>query len=413
MKVLVVSAVFPPEPMVSARTSAQIAAHLAGDGHKVQVLAPFPNRPGGMLYPGHRRRLFARQQHSDGYELTYCFSTLAPQSSLRQRFAENISFGLTSSLATLFSTRPDVIYSNSWPIFATGLIWLVARLRGIPLVISVQDVYPESLTAQGRPAQGTLLRTMRRLDSLIARTAHHLVVISQHFADLYRADRGVPPQRISVVPNWAESDSIDLATDQQTWRRERGIGDNHFVLAYGGNIGVAAGVETVIEALAQLPHLPDLRLLIAGEGSRLQACRDLADQQDERRVLFHTPWALAETSAVLRAADVLVLPTRGNQSIASVPSKLISYLLAARPVIALVLPESEIAHIINESGGGWVIPPDRPDLLAEKISTVARLDAATRTHMGQAGRIYALQHLTREVCLPRLVNIILSAGSKS
>ena len=413
MRVLIVSAVFPPEPMVSASTSAQIATQLTAQGHEVHVLAPWPNRPAGKVYAGYRRRLLPRRRSTNGYTLAYCFSTLAPRSSLAQRFLENISFGLSSAAAALFTRRPDVIYSNSWPIFATGLIWLVARLRGIPLVISVQDVYPESLTAQGRSAQGLLLRAMRRLDSLITRNTAHVIVISQHFADLYRTDRGVAADRVSVVPNWAESTSIDMTLEPLAWRRQQGIEDDALLLVYGGNIGVAAGVETVIEALAQVPAMTDLRLVIAGEGSRLQANRDLAQQLGEQRVLFHTPWAKAETSAVLRAADVLVLPTRGSQSVASVPSKLISYLLTARPVLALVLPESEIAHIIEQSGCGWVIPPDRPDLLAAQLHKIASLDRAARADMGQAGRVYALQHLTQEACLPRVVDLILVCGSKS
>lgn len=407
MHIVIVSAVFPPEPAVSAQTSAQIASELIRRHHIVQVVTTFPNRPSGRLYPGYARRLYKRERRAGGLTLTRCYSILAPESSVLRRFMENISFGITSSLATLGMPRPDVIYSNSWPIFASGLLFLVAKIRRIPLVISVQDVYPESLAVQGRLQKRHLgVRWMRWVDGVIARGANHVIVISERFADIYHNDRRVPEERLSVIPNWAAANLIDLDVDTAAFRRANHMGDDEFMVVYGGNVGVAAGVETVIEAMGQLADLERLRFVIAGEGSRLASCRDLAEHLSEDRVIIHSPWLLDETSSVLRAADVLVLPTRGSQSTASVPSKLISYMLAARPILALAMPQSDIARIIEESGCGWVIAPDQPALLAAQLRTVVTLDPIERDRRGQAGRRYALQNLTSEVCLPRVISIL-------
>ena len=129
MHILVVSCVFPPEPVVSSQTSAQIAQGLVERGHTVTVITAFPSRPAGELYPGFTRRLFARKQMQEGFELVRCFSSLSPKSRLVSRFMENLSFGLTSSMVAMFALRPDVIYANSWPIFATGLLFIVAKAR--------------------------------------------------------------------------------------------------------------------------------------------------------------------------------------------------------------------------------------------------------------------------------------------
>jgi glycosyltransferase involved in cell wall biosynthesis len=149
-----------------------------------------------------------------------------------------------------------------------------------------------------------------------------------------------------------------------------------------------------------------LRFVIAGEGSRLAPCRELAERLGRDRIIIHSPWPLDETSLVLQTADVLVLPTRGSQSLASVPSKLISYMLAARPIIALAMPQSDIARIIEESGCGWVILPDQPELLAAQLRAVVAVDSLERNRRGQAGRKYALQNLTSEVCLPQVISIL-------
>ena len=186
-----------------------------------------------------------------------------------------------------------------------------------------------------------------------------------------------------------------------------------FVLVYGGNVGVAAGVETVIAAMRLVKTGRETVLVIAGSGSQLAACRKLAQGMDgmpEVRVLFHSPWAAEETSQVLAAADVLVLPTRGTQSLASIPSKLLAYLLAARPVLALVLPESDTAGVIEAAGCGWVVPPDDPERLAGKIAELAGLPEQLLEQMGAAGREYALQHFSAETCLPKVIEIIQNAA---
>jgi colanic acid biosynthesis glycosyl transferase WcaI len=105
------------------------------------------------------------------------------------------------------------------------------------------------------------------------------------------------------------------------------------------------------------------------------------------------------------------LPTRGSQSLSSVPSKLITYMLTARPVIALALPQSDLAEILEQSACGWHVAPDAPDALTVKIREVAALSKAERLQAGEAGRKFALQNLSREVCLPKVVNVIESAAA--
>jgi colanic acid biosynthesis glycosyl transferase WcaI len=175
---------------------------------------------------------------------------------------------------------------------------------------------------------------------------------------------------------------------------------------YGGNVGVAAGVETVIEAFSHINPALDLYLLIAGAGSQLAACQSIAAKLNTGRIFFHSPWQADETSSVLAAADILVLPTRGEQSLVSVPSKLISYMLAARPILAQALPLSDLAQTIQAATCGWVVEPGSADHLAEALEGAVRVDAGKRAAQGQSGRVYALQHMTTEANLPRVIAVL-------
>jgi glycosyltransferase involved in cell wall biosynthesis len=408
VRAFIVSPVFPPEPVVSAQTSAQVAAALVARGHNVTVVTAFPSRPAGQLFPGYRRSWRRWEASEAGYGIVRCFSVISSTSSLPSRFAENLSFGLTGGWQVLRQGRPDVIYANTWPIFAAGILAAVARLRRIPLVISVQDMYPESLVSQGRlSAQSRPARWLRRLDRAISRSSRNVIVISEYFARQYRDDRQVPVENVHLVPNWVDEQQIRPDEGGEPVRAEAGIREGAFLLAYGGNIGAAANVEGVIEAVGRLAEAPNRpHLLIAGAGSRLEECRRLAGVVAPGQVSFYTPWPAEKTSPVYAAADVLVLPTQGRQSLASAPSKLIAYMLSARPIIAQAVPGSDLANVIVAAGCGWVVEPNQPDRLADAIREALSLSSEERRQRGQAGREYALSHFSRAVCLPRVVALI-------
>ena len=224
MRVLVISCVYPPEPVVSAQTSAQIAEMLAHTNHTVTVVTSFPSRPAGKLFPGFSRKLVQRERTESGIEIVRCFSTLSPESRMFSRLLENLSFGLTGGWQALVAKRPQVVYANTWPIVATGLLFLVAKLRRIPVVISVQDVYPEALMTQQRIRDdGFMVRFLRWIDGVIARNSAHVIVISERFAEIYHDRRRVPPDRLSLVPNWIDSNQIDVNVSGQQFRLRKGI----------------------------------------------------------------------------------------------------------------------------------------------------------------------------------------------
>jgi colanic acid biosynthesis glycosyl transferase WcaI len=156
-------------------------------------------------------------------------------------------------------------------------------------------------------------------------------------------------------------------------------------------------------------------MLIAGVGSSLQTCQQLVEEKGlQDRIFFHTPWPKKDTGIVLGAADVLLLPTQGEQSLVSVPSKLISYMLSGRPILAMVLGHSETAKLIINAQAGWVIPPDDPAGTAAALKVIAASDPEDVRAAGARGLDYALSNLTREANLPRMIQLLLkTAGPKT
>jgi colanic acid biosynthesis glycosyl transferase WcaI len=240
----------------------------------------------------------------------------------------------------------------------------------------------------------------------VASGSRAVVVAGDAFARTYRKEGTVAPSRLHVVPNWVEENPPDRHFPQPAFRTFLGIPAGAFLALYGGNIGRAAGVETLIDAFAQLRQHADLHLVVGGEGPNLEHCRMKAQDHGCARVTFHSPWPEQQTTALMEAADLLIVPTQGRQSMASVPSKLACCMLAGRPILALALEESDLAHAVRKAGCGWVVPPDRPELLAAKIIEVSRMNPSVRQQHGENGRSFARANLARNTCLPRLIAIL-------
>lgn len=402
MRVTIVSCVYPPEPPVSARTSSELAQALAARGHEVRVVCPFPSRPAGVVASGFERRW--KNRTVEGSVLVERrWSTLSRTSTLASRFVENLTFGLTSAIALLRGPRPDVVYLNTWPLFAALLAVLAIRVRRLPFVLSVQDLYPESLFVQKRAGARVAIAMLKGLDAWIARRAAGVIAISKGFAQIYVQDRRVAQDRVRLVPNWIESSLAPDPEGGRAIRRRLGIGNDVRLLVFGGNVGVAANVEQLIETMR---HLGDRYvLLIAGTGTRVGACRALAEKLVRGRVVFLDPWPSDETASVLSAADLLVLPTLGEQSVVSVPSKLLTYLLMNKPVLALAREQSETARVLRESGSGRTLETNDPHRIAAAVEAMAEEPM-------DGGRRYALENFSRERCLPQLVEL-LEASARS
>lgn len=412
MKISILSCVFPPEPLVSARTSRDLTEELTNNGHFVRVITTFPNRPAGRLYEGFQRKLWTRERTTSQHEVLRIFSSFSSQSSMSSRFLENVSFGIASSLAILLLEKPDVIYANTWPIVAQGLLMLACQLRHIPLVLSIQDLYPESLFVQRRGIEQTsrFYELLRWVDTQIVRHCAKLIVISEQFKHTYVHERGIPEDKVTAIPNWVDDIHPVDSSSRNDIRKKHDIPEDAFLVVYGGNIGVAAGVEQLTDAFQHLKPREDIYLLIAGAGSNLPACLERIRKLNLARVKIHSPWEAADTMPVLSAADVCILPTQGEQSLVSVPSKLLSYMLAGRPILALAVPASETARIITQSQAGWVISENSSMALAGCLSEISRVSMDEREGRGQAGRSFALKHFSKAESVSKVIQILLQHG---
>jgi glycosyltransferase involved in cell wall biosynthesis len=408
-RLLLVGCVYPPEPMVSARVGSDLAHHLQASGLDIEVVCPMPSRPRGAVYAGVRAGVTNEPRTFGSVRVQRVMSYNAPQSRLLTRLRESASFGRASSLALRSAVvKPDTVYANTWPMMAQWQLAKTCQQLGIPLVLHIQDLYPEALLER-LPAALRLVAKgpLTAVDAWLARQSSALVVVSEAMADTYRSTRGVVPDKLTVVNNWIDEDSFAALPDRSDAHQHYGLDPNSFTYLYCGNVGAVARVETLIKAF-HCAVLSEAKLVVAGGGSERERCIQLVRERKIRNVHFVADEAAENTALLHSLGDVCLLPMRSGTVESSVPSKLISYMMSARPIIATVHGGGTIAKQIGAAGCGWVGESENEEWLAQQMRIVALMDQRNLNEIGQKGRAYAMQHFSRAKGLELLSGVIKS-----
>lgn len=409
--VVIVNAVYPPEPVVSAQVGRDLAIHLAAAGARVTVLCPPPSRPLGTDYSALRPVGRPLVRSEAGVEVVRLPSFTCPRSRLLLRLRESWSFGRhVCRYLGHHVSDVDVVYANTWPLLSQALLAWHCERRGVPLVLHSQDLYPESLLVKlPGLARRIVSKPLTALDQWAARRAACVVAISENMQRIYMESRGLAREKVVVVPNWIDEQRFDRLPDRAEACARYGIPEDRFTFLYLGNVGPVAGVELLIEAF-HAARLQRSQLVIAGDGSAKAACVALAARLRASGVQFVSDPEVANVPLLQSLAHVCLLPLRSGAGMSSVPSKLMAYLLSAKPVLGTLDATSDTARCIREAECGWLGEPDRVDWLAAQMARVATLPPAVLDEMGQRGRKYGLRHFSRAVGVQRLAGTILAAA---
>jgi colanic acid biosynthesis glycosyl transferase WcaI len=406
MRIAFICPVFPPEPAPAGVMAMQLARALALDGHEVNVFTQFPNRPQGKVFPGYRRQLRAVER-MDGFNVVRCPNWLLDRGRRWwNRILENITFGLSSLLNIWRAGRPDIVILETWPIIATDLIVRLCRHWQTPVLMYVQDCYPEALEYTGHIAiDGYLARLLRRWDKDICRKSSGIVVISDGMKRLLCRTRNIPEEKVSVIANWIDSRHFPAFERDNAWRREAGIAKEKFLVLFAGTLGHVSGAEVLVDVSRNLAHRPDVSFVCVGEGALKESMEHQASAAGLQRLLF-LPFQSSERVAEMHAAaDATILTTQAGYPDASVPSKLIAYLAAGRPVVCAAQELSTVAQIVREANAGVLAEPGNGDSIAEAIAFLADHPEESK-QMGENARWYFENNLTFECAYRKFTAIL-------
>lgn len=389
-----------PEETGNAPYTTGLAEHLAARGADVTVLTGMPYYPQWRVPREYAGRLRSREQRND-VDIRR-FRTYIPgrQTAVRRILFEG-GFGANAALAAGIR-RPDAVIGVV-PSLGGGAI--AAGLAGrfnIPMGLVFQDLVGGAAAQSGMPGGKRVANVTRRLEGWIGRRADRVAVVSDGFRP-YLVDLGVLPARTETLRNW--SHIAPPAADRAATRARLGWAPEQRIILHAGAMGLKQGLENVVDA-ARLAgeYDPSIRFVFLGDGNQ----RPLIEQRAAgcANIEFRDPAPAADFPDTLAAADVLLINERGSVVDMSLPSKLTSYLVAGRPIVAAVNPAGQTGREVVRTGAGLAVPADDPQALFAAIRDLVA-DEARLANLAQHGAAYARDHLSAPAALARAEGFVL------
>jgi glycosyltransferase involved in cell wall biosynthesis len=405
MRILFLSHYYPPEVNAPATRTSEHCIRWARAGHDVTVVTCVPNCPTGAAYPGYQNRLRPQVEYVDGVRVVRVWTFLAANAGARRRIVNFLSYLVSAVLVGLRLPRPDVVVATSPQFFCGWAGVLVAWLRRIPFVLEIRDIWPESIQAVGALRGRLFLRLLERLERWMYRAADHIVAVGTGYRDriLLRADVA---ERISVITNGVDPQRFTLqdadAEFLHTWRL-----DGRFVCSYIGTIGMAHGLEVVLEAakLLERQGRKDICFCLVGDGSarqRLEAAAHAAALDE--LVIFTGQQPKDRIPAILASSNACLVHLKKCELFETViPSKIFETMAMGRPIIMGV--RGPARDIVLESDAGLAMDPESAESLVATVTTLADNPQLT-SRLGHSGRQRVLADFNRDVLAGRFLRLM-------
>ena len=380
----------------------QLAQDLAELGDDVTVITSMPHYGKRELPSEYRHRLLHRSDFN-GVRLWRTFVYVPPNPRVFHRAINYLTYTLMSVLAGIASGRQDVLLAINPPITVGLSGWVVARLKRTPMVFNLQDVWPESVVAVNQLRNPWAIRTSEYLERLIYRASDKVTVLSDGMRRNL-LDKGVDEGKLAIIPNWADVEGIQPVAKDNSFRRTHNP-DGHFTAMFAGNIGYIAVLDTVLEAAEILREDGRFTFLIVGEGNDKVRLIEKADALGLANVRFLPTQPREILSEMLGAADASLVTLKEGLGGTNVPSKSYSIMASARPIVASVPEDSEVARMVKEGECGVWVPPENPQALASVLREIAAQPDLLRQY-GDNGRRYVVENFSRETLTRRYHDLL-------
>jgi colanic acid biosynthesis glycosyl transferase WcaI len=408
MRVLFIAHYFQPEPNFF--LGLPFAKELVRRGHEVEVLTGLPNYPGGKIYDGYRVRLLQREimdgivvnrmplypsHDQSSFRRTLCYTSLAASASIVGPWAVK---------------RADVAYVVLGPITIGLPACVLKLLRGIPFVVNVQDLWPDSLPSTGMFENRLGLKMLNAMCNFVYKRASRIVSISPGIKQKL-VERGIADSKIDVIYNWCDDAQICHPKDNDQLAELLNM-TGRFNIVFAGNMGKAQALNPVLDAAQKVGNVnPKVQFLFFGGGVEVDSLKKRAETKKLANVRFLPRRPVEEIGAILQLADVLFVHLRDDPLFAiTIPSKTQAYLAAGRPILIGV--RGDAADLVQKAGAGLFCEPENPDSIAEVVLKLASTPKSQLNAMGESGRHFYEQELAFPIGAGKFEKIFEACMSK-
>ena len=399
MHILFLTDNFPPEVNAPASRTFEHCREWVKEGHRVTVITCAPNFPKGLVFKGYQNRLWQSEEMA-GIRVIRVWSYITANEGIVKRILDYQSFMVSAALTALFVREVDVVVGTSPQFFTVCAAYVGSRLKRIPFVFELRDLWPESIKAVGIMQDSFAMRWLENLEMFLYSKAARIFSVTHSFKKTLVA-RGVNGNQITVVTNGVDMSRFKPIPKDVELLKKLGL-EGKFVAGYVGTHGLAHHLETLLDAAEMLSGLRDgevFHFILLGDGARKRAIKEEAARRGLDNITFLDSVGKDQVARYWSLLDVSIIHLKKTELFTTViPSKLFECMGMGLPVLHGVAGES--AEIVEDEGVGIVFEPENPAELVEHLRFLQRDCSAYegyRAHCMEAAKKYDRTVMAREM----------------
>ena len=401
MRIVYLCHYFYPEIGAPSARVLETAAEWVKTGHQVTVVTCFPNHPTGVIPKEYRGRFFMRETHQ-GIEVFRNFVLATPNEGVWRRTLCHLSFMVSSVIFSLPRLKkPDIIIASSPTFFAAFAGLAISRLKRIPFVFEVRDLWPAAIADLGVLKSKRILKILESWELYLYRKAQKIVVVTESFKENLMG-RGVPGSKIEIVYNGVDPERFGKP-DKESVKQKYQL-EGKTVVLYSGALGISHSLERILQVAEQVRDKKDVLFLFVGEGAKKEELQALARERKLENAQFWPGQPRETMPEIYALADICLVSLKKVALFSQfIPSKIFEIMAGSRPMIACL--EGEAARILEKSGVAIIVPPEDPAALEEAVRKLCD-DKALREQFGRNGREYVIRNFDRGALARRYQEIL-------
>lgn len=409
MKLLFLSTYCKPEHAASGYLGQNRNEVYSKLGWDMVVFAPTPCRGiSKEVREEYKKKEHRVEKDFEGYRTIYRFPMYAEGKNPVLRALRYILISVKHFNRAIFSKHAkdvDIMFLASTPPYQGLLGALIKKIRRIPFIYNLQDIFPDSLVGTGMTRKGSVLWKIGRwIEDISYRNADKIIVISEDFKKNIMA-KGVPEEKIVVIYNWVDQNAVvDVPREKNILFDRYGLDRSKFYITYNGNIGLTQNMDMLLEVAKALEANEDIHFVLVGNGAYLEQVKQIIKDRNVGNVTLLPFQPYEEISHVFSLGDVSLVISKPGVGANSVPSKTWSIMSASRPVLAN-FDENELKTIIEDNHCGIFTKAGDKVAFADAILKLYH-DRELCKEMGKNGREFVMDNLTKEVGTQKYVDVI-------
>ena len=390
LNILLLSRYFPPEIGTAANLFFELAQGLTHNGHKVTVVTNFPWYNLKTIPEKYHGKLYMKETMDGVDVIRVTFPVIGPQK--LKLIVGHVTVPFTSFWGGLVSGKHEIIFVYSPPLFMGITAWLLRIFKGIPFVFGVQDLHPQCYIDQGVLKNRAAICFLKVIEKFCYNKSSLVTVHSKGNKEYIVNKKMIREKKIKVLPNWIDTDAIRPLPRENEFSNKYGL-NRKFVVGYAGTLGMSQGLLSVIDAANIVKDREDIEFFMVGDGIEKQKMMQRAKEHGLKNVRFLGMQPLSAYPYVVASSDVQLVTLNKNVKTPVVPSKILSTMAAARPVLASMPLDGDAPKLIEKSECGICVGPEDPETLAEKIVYLSQ-NRDICEKFGKSGRDYIVKNFS-------------------